>query len=101
MTAHSDRKISLLTQTPQYFFPNFPRQNPYFSQSFSFSSLKISDDLLLAITNKNACFPNTTPSSCIHHCKSSLSSLHIFVHHCTFCASLHVKTCPVRLKEIT
>ena len=28
----------------------------------------------------------------IHHCKKSLSSLHIFVHHCTFCASLHVKT---------
>src|SRR6218665_4012548 len=30
----------------------------------------------------------------IHHCKNSLSSLHIFVHYCTFCASLHVKTCP-------
>jgi len=29
----------------------------------------------------------------IHHCKNSLSSVHIFVHHCTFCASLHVKTC--------
>src|SRR6218665_652061 len=25
-----------------------------------------------------------------HH----LSSLHIFVHHCTFCVSLHVKTSP-------
>src|SRR6218665_3950866 len=22
----------------------------------------------------------------IHHCTNSLSSLHIFVHHCTFCA---------------
>ena len=30
----------------------------------------------------------------IRHCKNSLSSLHIFVHHCTFCASLHVKTSP-------
>src|SRR6218665_708507 len=30
----------------------------------------------------------------IHHCTNSLSSLHIFVHHCTFCASLHVKTSP-------
>ena len=30
----------------------------------------------------------------IHQCKNSLSSLHIFVHHCTFCASLHVKTSP-------
>ena len=30
----------------------------------------------------------------LHHCKNILSSLHIFVHHCTFCASLHVKTSP-------
>src|SRR6218665_3399186 len=29
-----------------------------------------------------------------HHCTNSLSSLHIFVHHCTFCASLHTKTSP-------
>src|SRR6218665_3314303 len=26
--------------------------------------------------------------------QNTLSSLHIFVHHCTFCVSLHVKTCP-------
>src|SRR6218665_1334700 len=30
----------------------------------------------------------------IHHCTNSLSSLHIFVRHCTFCASLHTKTSP-------
>jgi len=30
----------------------------------------------------------------IHHCTNSLSSLHISVHHCTFCASLHTKTSP-------
>src|SRR6218665_1418307 len=30
----------------------------------------------------------------IHYCTHSLSSLRIFVHHCTFCASLHVKTSP-------
>ena len=30
----------------------------------------------------------------IHHCKNSHSSLHIFVHHCTFCASLHANTSP-------
>src|SRR6218665_3963511 len=30
----------------------------------------------------------------IHHCTNSLSSLHIFVYHCTFCASLHTKTSP-------
>src|SRR6218665_3354545 len=30
----------------------------------------------------------------IYHCTNSLSSLHIFVHQCTFCASLHTKTSP-------
>jgi len=28
------------------------------------------------------------------YCTNSLSSLHISVHHCTFCASRHVKTSP-------
>src|SRR6218665_485171 len=32
----------------------------------------------------------------IHNCTNSLSSLHIFVHHCAFCASLHTKTSPGR-----
>src|SRR6218665_2640330 len=30
----------------------------------------------------------------VHHYKNSLSPLHIFIHHCTFCPSLHVKTSP-------
>src|SRR6218665_2624364 len=30
----------------------------------------------------------------VHHYKNSLLSLHTFIHHCTFCASLHVKTSP-------
>src|SRR6218665_989318 len=38
--------------------------------------------------------PYTIYFALIHHCTSSLSSLHIFVHHCTFCASLHTKTSP-------
>src|SRR6218665_3016420 len=33
-----------------------------------------------------------------HYCTNSLSSLHISSHHCTFCASLHVKTSPDRRK---
>jgi len=33
----------------------------------------------------------TKPPFIIAHFRSSL---HIFVHHCTFCASLHVKTSP-------
>src|SRR6218665_1060891 len=39
--------------------------------------------------------PYTIYFALIHHCTNSLSSLHIFVHHCTFCASLHTKTSPV------
>src|SRR6218665_243481 len=35
----------------------------------------------------------------IHHCTNSLSSLHIFVHHCTFCASLHTKTSSARFSQ--
>ena len=32
----------------------------------------------------------------VHHYKNSLSSLHsLLFHHCTFCASLHIKTSPV------
>src|SRR6218665_3002567 len=38
--------------------------------------------------------PYTIYFALIHHCTNSLSSLHIFVHHCTFCASLHTKTSP-------
>src|SRR6218665_25266 len=30
----------------------------------------------------------------IYHYKKRFSSLHIYVHHCTFCASLHVKISP-------
>jgi len=39
----------------------------------------------------------------VHHCTNSLSLLHICVHHCTFCASLHVKISPARdpLKYVT
>jgi len=29
-----------------------------------------------------------------HYCRNSLSSLCISSHHCTFCASLHIKTSP-------
>src|SRR6218665_3996486 len=36
----------------------------------------------------------------INHCTNSLSSLHIFVHHCTFCASLHTKTSPKSLQGL-
>jgi len=32
-----------------------------------------------------------------HYCTNNLWSLHIFSHHCTFCASLHVKTSPAIL----
>src|SRR6218665_4041981 len=34
------------------------------------------------------------------HRTNSLSSLHIFVHHCTFCASLHTKTSPDQTQSL-
>src|SRR6218665_2289646 len=49
--------------------------------------------LLCALVTINT--PYTIYFFLIHHCTNSLSSLHIFVHHCTFCASLHTKTSPV------
>ena len=48
--------------------------------------------LLCALVTINT--PYAIYSFLIHHCTNSLSSLHIFVHHCTFCASLHTKTSP-------
>src|SRR6218665_2994797 len=39
-------------------------------------------------------YPAKFPNSLFCHCTNSLSSLHISIHHCTFCASLHVKTSP-------
>jgi len=41
-------------------------------------------------------FRLSTQSSFIHHSRNSLSPRHISIHRCTFCASLHVKTCPDR-----
>src|SRR6218665_35807 len=48
--------------------------------------------LLCAIITVNTAY--TIYFVLIHHCTNSLSSLHIFVHHCTFYASLHTKTSP-------
>src|SRR6218665_938526 len=48
--------------------------------------------LLCALVTVNTTYANYF--FLIHHYTNSLSSLHIFVHHCTFCASLHTKTSP-------
>jgi len=45
--------------------------------------------LLCALVTADAAY--TIYFVLIHHCTNRLSSLHIFVHHCTFCASLHVR----------
>jgi len=85
-----------------FFQLSIPRHHPFFlpissEKHFNFIPQKI---LLpcLVIDSKHGCFSTflhpCTPSPLIHHSKSSLSSLHIFVHYCTFCASLHVKTSP-------
>src|SRR6218665_1816601 len=39
-------------------------------------------------------YPAKFPNGLFCHCTNSLSSLHISIHHFTFCASLHVKTSP-------
>ena len=65
-----------------YFFPTFHDRTLHFSHNFSISSLKNS---FLVVNSKYGYFSHfITPSPFIHHCKNSLSSLHIFVHHCTF-----------------
>src|SRR6218665_2068115 len=63
------------------------------------SSVKKSFDPFLDVYHKTLFPIPVTKSSVssfyffiIHHCKHSFSLMHIFVHHCTFCASLHVKT---------
>ena len=43
---------------------------------------------------KISIYPAKFPNDLFCHCTNSLSSLHISIHHCTFCASLHVKTSP-------
>jgi len=37
-------------------------------------------------------YPAKFPTYLFCHCTNSVSSLHILIHHCTFFASLHVKT---------
>jgi len=70
-------------------FPNFPQKVPYFSLHFSFSSLKNSDDLILVFNTKyTSTFLRVPP---LH--PRSITAKTPF-HHCTFWASLHVKTCP-------
>ena len=48
--------------------------------------------IFLIIDSKYGYFSNffhlSTPPLFIHHCKNTLSSLHILIHHCTFCAAL-------------
>src|SRR6218665_3558086 len=59
--------------------------------SLHISSGKFPNDLFL---KKILFYPPKIPNDLFCHCKSSLSSMHILSHHCTFCASLHVKTSP-------
>src|SRR6218665_3399095 len=85
----------------------FHNKIPCFSLNFSFSPLKNSNDLFffLVLNTKYTYFFTFSLSPYIHHCKTPFhhctfsfitahfrSSLHIFVHPCTFCALLHVKT---------
>src|SRR6218665_1373699 len=66
--------------------PPYMHTHMLFSRSYSIYTL------LCALETAHT--PYTIYFALIHHCTNSLSSLHIFVHHCTFCASLHTKTSP-------
>src|SRR6218665_1254741 len=76
-THHESYSCFLDTTTP------YMHTHMLFSRSYT---------LLCALETAHT--PYTIYFALIHHCTNSLSSLHIFVHHCTFCASLHTKTSP-------
>ena len=61
----------------------------------TFRSQKLDSKFWTTLFTKKFLFilPNFQMTICCH-CTNSLSSLHISIHHCTFCASLHVKTSP-------
>jgi|SRR6218665_4125202 len=85
MTAYFDRNIFFLTSLTKT------------RLRIAISSLKNSDDYFYSSTLNTAfstTFTHLSTTHPIHYCKNTLSSLHILVHHCTFCASLHVKTSP-------
>src|SRR6218665_2314121 len=81
-THHESYSCFLDTTTP------YMHTHMLFSRSYT---------LLCALETAHT--PYTIYFALIHHCTNSLSSLHIFVHHCTFCASLHTKTSPVRMSS--
>src|SRR6218665_2942647 len=70
-------------------FPTFHEITPYFFQN-SVKIFHLIHQLLMTFFSHQ----RQIGLPLIHHCKNSLPSLHISVHHCTFCASLHVKTSP-------
>ena len=62
----------------------------------TFRSQKLDSNFQTTIfTKKISIYPAKFPNDLFCHCPNSLLSLHISIHHCTFCASLHVKTSPV------
>src|SRR6218665_2707241 len=48
-------------------------------------------------TPKISIYPAKLSNDLFYYCTNSVSSLHILSHHCTFCASLHVKASPAAL----
>jgi len=86
MTAHFDQKIS--------FFTSFTE----ISKKIYISSRKNYDDLFLDIDPKSSyfhCFSQLSITFSLQkHPFITLSSLDIFIYHCTFCVSLHVRTHP-------
>ena len=81
--------VHFLNHPPKWSY--FDCFSPTFSKNFPFSALRILMTLpVFSLRLQIVVF------WLLHRCKNTLSSLRIFIHHCTFCASLHVRTCPAR-----
>jgi len=90
------REIHDCTYRPKYFLPDFLDPKSFIS------SLKNSYNLFKVINSKYYPSRQIYPGVYYglgqfipHQAKIYLSSRHIFVHHCTFCASLHAKRMPL------
>ena len=97
--ACSRKKSSLCISMWNYrIFSFLPKQISIYPRKFPMTTNdvivrpKFTDDLCLVVLYFSFYFNVPVFFFVIYHYKNRLSSLHIFVHLCTFSASLHVKT---------
>src|SRR6218665_428162 len=81
---NSSLHISSAEFLSDLFYPKISIYPPKFPNDLSFSHLGL----------RANCFSFFHWTLHNHYCTNSLSSLHLLSQHCTFCASLHIKTGP-------